>query len=264
VKNERRCPVCGSAVEAGHRFCGHCGRSIPADTATPPPSARPGQPAPVPETARATASAKRAFRLVPLRHDGVPGPIVPLGPEGATCGRLRGLLRFEEDATVSPDHARFTYRGDALLVEDLGSLNGTFLRLRKPRPLLAGDEIRLGRQLLRVELMPRPADGPAAKPWGSPDAGYRARLTQLLDGGGTGETFPLLAGENTIGREVAMVCFPGDRFVSARHARIEVAPSSMTLEDVGSSNGTFVRIQAPEPLGAGDQVLIGMQLLRVE
>jgi pSer/pThr/pTyr-binding forkhead associated (FHA) protein len=199
-----------------------------------------------------------------MRHDGLPGSVVPLGEDGATCGRARGLLRFEEDATVSPDHARFTYNGDTLLIEDVGSLNGTFLRLRRPRQVLAGDEIRLGRQLLRLEPLTRPVEGPGARPWGSPDAGYKARLTQLLDGGGTGEAFPLLGGENTIGREVAMVCFPGDRFVSARHARLEVSPAGMTLEDLGSSNGTFIRILAPEEVSAGDQVLIGMQLIRVE
>ena len=264
---ERRCSACGSPVGKDHRFCGHCGRPTPveAEPMTPPPVLpRQGRSAPSPEPSPPGAKGRRVYHLVPMRHDGLPGTVIPVGPDGATCGRTRGVVRFEEDATVSPDHARFAYQGEVLVAEDLGSLNGTFLRLRKPRPLLAGDEIRLGRQLLRIELLPRPAEGAAARPWGSPDAGYKARLVQLLDGGGTGESFPLLAGENTIGREVAMVCFPGDRFVSARHARIDVRPAGMVLEDVGSSNGTFVRIGGPEPLAAGDQVLIGMQLLRVE
>jgi hypothetical protein len=38
----------------------------------------------------------------------------------------------------------------------------------------------------------------------------------------------------------------------------------LLLVDTGSSNGTFVRVTAPALLAAGDQVLIGMQLVRVE
>jgi pSer/pThr/pTyr-binding forkhead associated (FHA) protein len=208
------------------------------------------------------ATARRGLRLVPLRHDGLPGVVHALGPEGALCGRTRGQLRFEDDTTVSPEHARFALRADGVVVEDLGSANGTFLRVRATTPLAHGDEIRLGRQLLRVEPMPQGAAG--TKPWGSADPGYRARLMQLLDGGGMGEVFPLLAGENAIGREIGQVCFPSDRYVSARHARIDVSATGMTLSDLGSSNGTFLRLKAPAPVGPGDQVLIGMQLVRVE
>jgi pSer/pThr/pTyr-binding forkhead associated (FHA) protein len=207
---------------------------------------------------------RRSARLVPMRQDGLPGPVVPIGEEPILCGRSRGQLKFEDDPAVSPEHARFEFRGEALYAEDLGSLNGTFVRLRGPRQLLAGDEIRVGRQLLRVAPMPRPIEGAGARPWGSADAGYRAQLIQLLDGGGIGEVFPLVLGENTIGREVARVCFPADRFVSSKHARIEVTATGMLLSDVGSSNGTFVRIAAPEPLTSGDQVLVGLQLIRVE
>jgi hypothetical protein len=38
----------------------------------------------------------------------------------------------------------------------------------------------------------------------------------------------------------------------------------MMLTDVGSSNGTFVRITVPTQVVAGDQVLLGMRLLRVD
>jgi pSer/pThr/pTyr-binding forkhead associated (FHA) protein len=79
-----------------------------------------------------------------------------------------------------------------------------------------------------------------------------------------GEVFPLRAGENSVGREVGDVAFPGDRYVSARHARLEVSDAGITVADVGSSNGTYVRIGGPTPVAAGDQLLVGMQLIRVE
>jgi pSer/pThr/pTyr-binding forkhead associated (FHA) protein len=260
---ERTCGGCGARLEPSFRFCGYCGR--PADAAPAPAAerSRPSTPRPRPSE-DAERPAASALRLVALRHDGGAGAAHPLGPAPLVCGRGAGHVRFDEDATVDPEHARFTLRDGAAWVEDLGTVNGTFLRLRAPRPLSAGDELRLGRQLLRLDPMPRAPDGDGARPWGSADPGYRARLTQLLEGGGTGEVFPLRDGENTVGRELAHVAFPGDRYVSARHARIDVGEAAIVVADLGSSNGTYARIAAPTRLSAGDQVLIGMQLVRLE
>ncbi len=58
--------------------------------------------------------------------------------------------------------------------------------------------------------------------------------------------------------------FPGDRYVSARHARLRVAGAEVTLTDSGSSNGTYVKLGGATELALGDQLLVGAQLLRVE
>jgi hypothetical protein len=253
----RRCGMCGAPVDAARPFCGRCGQPVATGVRALPKGA---------PRAAAQAAAQgivRPFRLVPMRHDGLAGAPHALGPEGLVCGRTQGEILFPDDASVSPRHAQFFGRADAVVVEDLGSLNGTFVRLRGPRALANGDEIRLGRQRLRVEPQPRPAAA-GARSWGSPDPGYRVRVVQVLEGGGTGEGFPLRAGENAIGREVGVVSFPLDRYVSARHARLDVSDSSIWITDLGSSNGTFVRIAEPATLGAGDQVFVGMQLMRIE
>ncbi len=207
-----------------------------------------------------------APRLSTIRHDGLPGAVFPLDREETTCGRTEGQILLADDPTVSPRHARFTRRGPAVTVEDLGSVNGTYVRLKGPHPLGVGEELRLGRQLLRLEPLPRPAspEERGVRPWGGPDVGARLRLTQLLDGGGLGEIFPLRPGENTVGREAGDVTFPGDRYVSARHARLLVAEGGVTLTDLGSSNGTFVKVLGPVELAPGDQLLVGTQLLRLD
>jgi pSer/pThr/pTyr-binding forkhead associated (FHA) protein len=201
---------------------------------------------------------------VAVSPDGRPGGVFDLDGE-VVCGRTEGTIRLADDATVSPRHARFSATGGGLRVEDLGSLNGTFLRLRMPHRVEPGDEVRIGRQLLRVEpLAPPVAEDRAARPWGGLDGGARLRLVQLLEGGGAGEAFLLPPGERTIGREAGYVTFPADRYVSARHARIVVTADGAILSDAGSSNGTFVRISAVTELRTGDEVLVGGQLLRVE
>jgi len=268
------CASCGFHLDPGVRFCSGCGQ--PAAPLVRRDTTRPIRSTPVPASmgiggypasgpaAPVGASAARALNLVPIRHDGRASAPQPVGAGGLVCGRTEGQLRFEQDPTVSPRHARFTVRPGGIEVEDLGSLNGTFVRVRTARPLAAGDEVRLGRQLLRLEPMPRRVDTGVTRPWGAVDPGHRVRLVQLLDGGGTGEVFPLRDGENIIGRDVGQVAFPFDRYVSARHARVDVTAHAVLLVDVGSSNGTFVRVTAPALLAAGDQVLIGMQLVRVE
>ena len=56
-----------------------------------------------------------------------------------------------------------------------------------------------------------------------------------------------------------------DEKVSRRHCAFSPNPDgTLTLEDLGSSNGTFLRLGAPSFVDNGDQFLIGRQLVRVE
>jgi len=52
--------------------------------------------------------------------------------------------------------------------------------------------------------------------------------------------------------------------VSGLHCRIHASGGDVALTDVGSSNGTYVRLGAKSPLVPGALVLVGQQLLRVE
>jgi pSer/pThr/pTyr-binding forkhead associated (FHA) protein len=66
--------------------------------------------------------------------------------EGATLGRGDVEIQLE-DPFASSRHAQLTRRGAILVIEDLGSTNGTYLNdelLRGPRPLHPGDRVRIG------------------------------------------------------------------------------------------------------------------------
>jgi pSer/pThr/pTyr-binding forkhead associated (FHA) protein len=59
----------------------------------------------------------------------------------------------------------------------------------------------------------------------------------------------------------------GDDFASARHARVEPRRDGVWVEDVGSTNGTFVngaRIERPRRLKPGDVIRVGETDLRYE
>lgn len=65
---------------------------------------------------------------------------------GVTLGRGDVEIRLE-DAFASSRHARIEPQGSVVVLEDLGSTNGTYLNeepLRGPQPLHHGDRIRIG------------------------------------------------------------------------------------------------------------------------
>jgi FHA domain-containing protein len=66
--------------------------------------------------------------------------------DGATLGRGDVEIRLE-DPFASSRHARITRQGQVLVLEDLGSTNGTYLNeepLNGPAPLHSGDRVRIG------------------------------------------------------------------------------------------------------------------------
>jgi hypothetical protein len=89
-------------------------------------------------------------RLVFLRKDGSPGPVHDL-PAGKTLlGRTDGHINFPTDSRLSRRHVRFFATEEKATVEDLGSRNGTYVRLRRRRELEVGDALRIGSAGLQV------------------------------------------------------------------------------------------------------------------
>ena len=175
-----------------------------------------------------------------------------------------GEVKLDKDPFIAPLHAVFRFEGPQLLVQDSGTANGVFLWL-KERTLNPGDELRIGRQRLRIEWMPEEPETIADQPlWGSPNPAYAARAVQLLEGGGEGDIFPLKSGDNVVGRGTGDVSFPGDGYVSSKHANIMVGEGSLSVKDLGSANGTFVRIAGSAKVASGDLLLVGEQILRVD
>lgn len=75
----------------------------------------------------------------------------------------------------------------------------------------------------------------------------------------TGMTYLLRNGNTTVGRHPESDIFLNDVTVSRHHCRFHLSDDSLTVEDSGSTNGTYVndqRIDSTE-LSAGDEVLVG-------
>ena len=97
-----------------------------------------------------------SFQLT-MRSGPTPGKEFPLEKEEILLGRDLANDIPISDPEISRRHARFVMQGESILVEDLGSTNGTFLngqRVSSPQQLRAGDVITLGEDIvLAVEQM---------------------------------------------------------------------------------------------------------------
>jgi len=118
------------------------------------------------------------------------------------------------------------------------------------------------------------AEAPAAAAMGST---ARAKL-QVVRGGRKGQEFPLEDGNNIVGRwdpetgafpEVDLDQDDPEAKISRKHALIRFEGSKITVEDIGSLNGTYVNRQPrlmpgnPVELKSGDEIIIGKTFLKL-
>src|SRR5207247_727310 len=106
----------------------------------------------------------------------------------------------------------------------------------------------------------------ASNPSGS-QSGARTQLAlRFISGKYQGGEFPLEEGkEIVIGRSSDLDMVLVEEMVSRRHARIRMFGGVISIEDLGSTNGTFVNGEKimKAQLKEGDRVLIGTSILKV-
>ena len=88
----------------------------------------------------------------------------------------------------------------------------------------------------------------------------------IVEGGNQGETVSLDEAPLLIGRGSDAAIRLDDDYVSTRHARIASSGDTWFVEDLGSTNGTYVgssRISQPTALQLGTQIRIGKTILEL-
>jgi pSer/pThr/pTyr-binding forkhead associated (FHA) protein len=181
-------------------------------------------------------------------------------------GRDTGTI-FAGDSYLSPRHATFTIKGQQITVRDEGSLNGVYVKLtpNKPFELEPGAVFRIGQEIVRFEALESQAPVDGVERFGSPAKDIMGRLALVIGRDTTGNAFPIPKRGLHLGRERGDVLFSEDGYVSGLHC--QVAPGDdgkVYLTDVGSSNGTFVRVRENHPLRSGDILLMGQQVFRMD
>ena len=151
----RHCPECGFVNAEGANYCSRCGAFI-------------GQPEPARDPQSTTATyviddktgelrpvavesvASGGGALVIRSGGGRVGQSFPLRGERMTVGRNPDADVFLDDVTVSRDHAALVRRGGDWHLDDLGSLNGTYVNRHRieTHRLQDGDELQVGKYKL--------------------------------------------------------------------------------------------------------------------
>jgi hypothetical protein len=146
------CPECGFQNPETANYCARCGALLVKE--------EPGS-----ETTMSyTPEEGEMGAALTLEELGAEGPalVVRSGggragehftPQGerTTIGRSPDCDIFLDDVTVSRKHAVLVHENDAFLIEDQGSLNGTFLnrrRIESAERLENGDEVQIGKYKL--------------------------------------------------------------------------------------------------------------------
>jgi pSer/pThr/pTyr-binding forkhead associated (FHA) protein/ribosomal protein L40E len=248
------CASCYNPVPTGHKFCGKCGAPADDNVSTEPEYFGEMQ---VPGKAK----------LILIKGEGMDGISYHLNSTEHIAGRAQGAILFTEDNWLSPKHANFYYINDNLHVRDEGSVNGIFLCLQGPTNIQSGAVFMAGGQVFRIETVSPFDEGPESDGtyfFSSPRRNSSFKVVEILEGGGEGMIVHSRDDQVTIGRENSDMNFPNDSYISGSHLKVEFINGGLQLVDLGSKNGTYLKIAGEQELVHGDYLFLGRQLLRVE
>jgi pSer/pThr/pTyr-binding forkhead associated (FHA) protein len=209
------------------------------------------------------------WRVIALDKDGREVTRVDLASGEVTIGRDPDRQIQLASASVSRRHARLIASNGQVLVADDGSANGIIVngtRIAAPTPVDARARIEIAEFRIIVESLQPEAQ---QQPIGSmaPPTSAVVESVRLVAQGGPfdGRVVPVI-GEVMVGRAAENQLVLDDPSLSRKHARLRGQGRRLELEDLGSSNGTFVngrkvgRAQAVP----GDTVRFGELTFRVE
>lgn len=249
------CPQCGHVNAPSNLFCGSCGFRLGGAVSAPKP----------PTGAQPSAGSASSLHLTALRADGSEAGTYTLPGGTVTVGRETGSI-FAGDSYLSPRHATFRQASGKVTVKDEASLNGVYKKLVRDVPveLRPNDMFRIGQEIIKFESLQKETPGAdGVERLGSPSKGYVGRIALVIGRDVTGNAFPIPETGVHLGRERGDVLFPEDGYVSGLHCRLSWESGRLMLTDLGSSNGSFLRLREETDIRSGDVLLMGQQLFRV-
>lgn len=245
-----QCPVCKTFNPVGVMFCVECGlifdKALDGD-----------------------AFGAPAVQLPVLVADGKEHQLRP----GTTVIGRQGDIVIE-DTRVSRKHAQVSFDGSNVVLEDLGSTNGTSVNGTKLSPgqkltLNNGEKVSFGGYEMTLGL-PGEANKTMAAMGGKTTAldvaPTNGEVVANLEW--EGNSVPLKIGTHSFGRRDSNDIQISDPYVSGSHGEFEVTETAVYLTDTGSTNGTVVNDAKLSPnqktqIGKDDVVKLGNIEIRV-
>jgi pSer/pThr/pTyr-binding forkhead associated (FHA) protein len=145
------CPECGFQNPEAANFCSKCGSLLRTDDAGEQTVSYTPEDLGDDAAAALQELAGKGPALVVRSGGGRAGESFFLSQERTLVGRSPECEVFLDDVTVSRRHSSITRNGDTFTIEDLGSLNGTFVnrkRIESTMQLEDDDELQIGKYRL--------------------------------------------------------------------------------------------------------------------
>lgn len=216
------------------------------------------------------ATVERYARLILVKGHTQFGTQWRLQGGQTVIGRNAGVVIFPDDKHLADKHCRLEFRGDDLWVVPEKTTNGVFLQVKGKAPLAPGGEVVCGSQRFRAlpdeERPPVLAgDGTDTSLYGSVVTALNLVVMRVCEDPRYAEVYARPQRILSVGRSGCDLNFPTDPFLSTRHAQLSRGDDgTLYVEDLGSRNGTFVRIEGERKLSHGDAIMLGEQVMRVE
>ena len=188
--------------------------------------------------------------------------------DSLTIGRSQGDITFPADLHMAPLNARVFIDDGQLFVQDLShSAESIFIRVAAGYTLQNDDLVLMGHQVFKFREVSGAMSAAVERgaTLGEVNQALQeaaAELIQASPKGGAPVRCPLALSEVYLGRTKGTYTFPEDKLMSRAHARILQRAEDFILEDLGSRNGTFVKVHGTAPLVVNGMILLGNQLLR--
>lgn len=185
--------------------------------------------------------------LVAILPSGVEANEFPLKPDGPTTVGRSADVSFPQDTALAEVHVAIVAADGRYVLRDQGTEAGALFQADGDRSidLELGSVVRAGRQWLVV--------GDRRKP---------DTVIHYNESGQKVGSFELKEGTTVIGRESPDVTIaPADAALSRRHLALTRKAGIVSVKDLGSANGTQIKVTRPMRLRTGDRILLGQQVL---
>lgn len=244
------------AVKAIEVIAARAGMDVPKAVVAPAPAVAAASAAPkptvVPPTPSQPADAKRPaseVQLVSLHPDDSAEETFPLIKDSVIIGKKAPDIACGDDVYMADTHAVLARAADGYRLEDKSGGSGVWLRAKgvAGRPLAENDLVWIGAQILMV----------VKQGGGWAVTHYNAEGVQQ-------GTHAIPEKGLIVGRVESVYLDKADLSLSRRHAQFRIENGALGIFDLGSKNGTYVKLMAPTQLVNGDEFRIASKRFRFE
>ena len=243
------CNQCGGENQPQFKFCFHCGAPLPAAQLAQV-AAKVQWPDNCPQCSAAVAEGQKfcgscgfGVEKYVLQQASAPAAAAPAAAPVAT-------------ATPAPEPRAAVVEEYAGEVEVQDFVEEVLEEVSVIEEAVAPPATSTSASSLRASTSPNLAGVPSSAPASEPS------LVFVQPNGQPGDSVPLRAGVNVLGRNQGIEAFDRDPYVAPEHLELHVDGATALVIDSGSPNGVFLRLTEPVRLQHGDELRVGKERLR--